>query len=107
MKSKDIRDKVRNTNRERYGGNAPMCSEHVKQKMRKTCEERYGGIGMASAELAQKTITKTIVIISFFIISLLSCFSHLTHNPPKLLKQVLQTGCLQLSQKQSASLFLW
>ena len=37
-----------------------MCSEQVKQKMRKTSEERYGGIGMASSELAYKTINKTI-----------------------------------------------
>ena len=34
--------KLKKTNNERYGGNAPACSTEVQNKMRKTCEEKYG-----------------------------------------------------------------
>lgn len=37
-----------------------MCSDTIKDKMRNTCVERYGGIGMASDCLAEKTICKTL-----------------------------------------------
>lgn len=37
-----------------------MCSETIREKMRNTCIERYGGIGFASKELNEKSVSKTI-----------------------------------------------
>lgn len=42
LKNGLIRNKVKETNNKKYGGNAPMCSELIKLKMRNTCLEKYG-----------------------------------------------------------------
>lgn len=38
-----IKDKIRTTNKKRYGGNAPACCPQVQQKMRSMMEQRLGG----------------------------------------------------------------
>lgn len=40
--SEEQKCQTKQTNQERYGGNAPACSESVKEKIRKTCLDRYG-----------------------------------------------------------------
>ncbi len=34
--------KIKNTNNEKYGGNAPICSDEIKNKIKKTHLEKYG-----------------------------------------------------------------
>jgi hypothetical protein len=40
--SQDVKDKIKQTNNKRYGGNAPICSQDVKDKIKQTCLEKYG-----------------------------------------------------------------
>ena len=42
MQSQEIKDKVKNTNLERYGVESAMQLEEVRNKHKKTCLERYG-----------------------------------------------------------------
>lgn len=40
--SESSKQKRKSTCRERYGGNAPACSQEIQDKMKFTCQERYG-----------------------------------------------------------------
>jgi len=40
--SPELKKKALQTNKERYGGNAPACSEYIRSKMYKTNKEKYG-----------------------------------------------------------------
>jgi hypothetical protein len=42
MEVETIKEKVKKTNNEKYGGNAPICSDEVKEKIKKTNNEKYG-----------------------------------------------------------------
>lgn len=48
--------KARQTNLEKYRAENPFQSEEIKQKIRKTSMERYGGIGLASKEISEKIV---------------------------------------------------
>lgn len=58
LQSAKIKEKVKQTNLERYGEEYPMMNKEVYKKVRSTQNDKYGGIGMAS-NLTRKKIEET------------------------------------------------
>ena len=42
LSSKEIREKIETTNRNKYGGSSPSCSKSVQEKMKQTSLKKYG-----------------------------------------------------------------
>ena len=58
-KNKEIYDKVKKTNKEKYGNECVFRSEYGRKKSEKTCLERYGVTNGGASKEAQEKIRKT------------------------------------------------
>lgn len=52
-------EKRKNTNKKKYGGNAPLCDENIKRKVLKTTRERYGVDNVFQNENVKEKIRQT------------------------------------------------
>ena len=59
--SDEIKEKRKQTNRIRYGGDTPMSSNEIKQKIKNTNLERYGVENVSSSPIIREKVKNTVV----------------------------------------------